>query len=124
MWTRVGPYGCNAAVMGAGPFALTNSAPRSRRASRGVWSAAAAQKEHLLDLHTAVAVSMLPVSRLRACASFRELRCENPQTTVAHVLDALRVPAHEWSRMEGEARSRADEALDVGATTGMEVVPW
>ena len=77
-----------------------------------------------MDLHTAVAVSMLPVSRLRACASFRELRCENPQTTVAHVLDALRVPAHEWSRLEGEARSRADAALAVGARAGMEVVPW
>ena len=77
-----------------------------------------------MDLHTAIAVSMLPVSRLRACAVFRELRHTDPHTTVAHVLDALRVPAVDRSRLESEARSRTDAAIAVGATTGMEVVPW
>jgi DNA processing protein len=77
-----------------------------------------------LDLHTAVAVSMLPVSRLRASAVFRELRQQDPHTTVTHVLDALRVPAHERSRLESEARSRADAALSVGAAAGMDAVAW
>ena len=77
-----------------------------------------------MDLHTAVAVSMLPVSRLRACALFRELRHNDPHTTLAHVLDALRVPAVDRCRVESEARSRTDAALTVGAATGMEVVAW
>jgi DNA processing protein len=77
-----------------------------------------------VDLHTAIAVSMLPVSRLRACAVFRELRHTDPHTTVAQVLDALRVPAVDRSRLESEARSRTDAAIAVGATTGMEVVAW
>jgi len=77
-----------------------------------------------VDLRTAIAVSMLPVSRLRACAVFRELRQQDPHTTVAHVLDALRLPVNERSRLEGEAWSRTDVALVVGATSGMEVVAW
>jgi DNA processing protein len=77
-----------------------------------------------VDLHTAVAVSMLPVSRLRACAVFKELRHNDPHTTLAHVLDALRVPAVDRSRLESEARSRTDAAIAVGATTHMEVVAW
>src|SRR5580765_7686045 len=81
-------------------------------------------RSSLLDLHTAVAVSMLPVSRLRASAVFRELRHQDPHTTVAHVLDALRVPAHERRRFESEARSRADAALAVGAAAGMDAVAW
>src|SRR5262245_58099625 len=67
---------------------------------------------------------MLPVSRLRACAVFRELRHNDPHTTVAHVLDALRVPASDRCRLESEAASRADAAIAASATTGMEVVPW
>jgi DNA processing protein len=77
-----------------------------------------------VDLHTAVAVSMLPSSRHRACAVFKQLRHNDPHTTIAHVLDALRVPAADRSRLESEARSRADAAVAVGATTGMEVVAW
>jgi len=67
---------------------------------------------------------MLPVSRLRACATFKELRQSDPHTTVAHVLEALRVPAPDRSRLEREARSRADAAVAVGATTGMAAVGW
>ncbi|HEU4935536.1 MAG TPA: DNA-processing protein DprA [Vicinamibacterales bacterium] len=77
-----------------------------------------------MDLRTAIAVSMLPVSRLRACAVFRELRQQDPHTTVAHVLDALRVPVNERSGLEREAWSRTDVALVAGATSGMEVVAW
>ena len=42
-----------------------------------------------MNLHTAVAVSMLTVSRSRACATFRELRQQDPHVTVAQLLDAL-----------------------------------
>jgi|1185.fasta_scaffold80139_1 DNA processing protein len=76
-----------------------------------------------MDLHTAVAVSMLSVSRLRACAVFRELRRQDPHTTVAHVLDALRVPPDECNRLENVARTRADAALSSKAAE-MDVVPW
>ncbi|MFL6279263.1 MAG: DNA-processing protein DprA [Vicinamibacterales bacterium] len=76
-----------------------------------------------MDLHTAVAISMLPVSRLRACAVFRELRRQDPHTTVAHVLDALRVPSAERNRLEDAARTRADAALSSKAAD-MHVVTW
>ncbi len=77
-----------------------------------------------MDLHTAIAVSMLAVSRLRACAVFRELRHQDPHTTVAGVLDALRVPANESNRLEHESRARADAALSSAAAAGMETVAW
>jgi len=77
-----------------------------------------------MDLHTAVAVSMLAVSRLRACAVFRELRHQDRQTTVAGVLDALRVSANERNRLEHESRARADAALSTAAAAGMEIVTW
>ena len=67
---------------------------------------------------------MLSVSRLRACAVFRELRHQDPHTSVAHVLDALHVPVNERSRLEGEAWSRADVALAAGASSRMETVAW
>ena len=67
---------------------------------------------------------MLPVSRLRACAVFRELRHQDPLTTVTCVLDALRVPANERTRLEDEARARADAALSSKAAADMEIVPW
>ena len=55
-----------------------------------------------MDLHTAVAMSMLPVSRSRACATFRDLRQQDPHITVAHVLDALRIPPDDRTRIEDE----------------------
>jgi DNA processing protein len=77
-----------------------------------------------MDLHTAVTVSMLAVSRLRVCTVFRELRYQDPQTTVGTVLDALRVPESEQNRLEHEARLRADTALASAAAASMDVVPW
>jgi DNA processing protein len=77
-----------------------------------------------MDLHTAVAVSMLAVSRLRACAVFRELRQQDRHTTVGGVLDALRVSANERHRLEHESRARADCALSSSAAAGMEIVAW
>jgi DNA processing protein len=76
-----------------------------------------------MNLHTAVAVSMLTVSRLRACATFRELRQQDPHVTVAQLLDAL-VPANDRTRLDDEARRRADAALVSAATLDMEPVTW
>src|SRR4029453_19256883 len=112
--------GCNAACWRR-PFCFDQGLRRCSGTSGQKWRR---RRSSLLDLHTAVAVSMLPVSRLRACAVFRELRHNEPHTTVAHVLDALRVPAGDRCRLESEARSRTDAALTVGAATGMEAVAW
>jgi len=67
---------------------------------------------------------MLAVSRLRVCRVLRELRCENPHSTVPQVLDALRVPPADRQRIEDEARARTDAALAAAAVAGMNVLPW
>jgi DNA processing protein len=120
MWTKGSGRTAAMQLAGAGPFTfdqrfgvILDSGQKRRR-----------RRSSFVDLHTAIAVSMLPVSRLRACAVFKELRQNDPHTTVAHVLDALRVPAADRSRLEREARSRADAATAVGATTGMAAVAW
>jgi DNA processing protein len=77
-----------------------------------------------LDLRTAVAVSMLSVSRQRACAAFKELRDRDPYTTITHVIDALRIPPEQRSRLEDLAWARTDAALVSGAAAGMEVIAW
>ena len=45
-----------------------------------------------MDLLTAVAVSMLPVSRLRAAAALRALRLERAAPTLFDVLDRVGLP--------------------------------
>ncbi len=77
-----------------------------------------------MDLHTAVTVSMLGLSRIRVCAAFRELRSRNPQTTIAHLLELLGVPVPERGRLEDEARARTDAALRAARVAGMEALPW
>src|SRR5688500_99760 len=73
-----------------------------------------------MDLITAVAVSMLPVSRLKAARAFKELRASDPSVALEQVLEAagppgegLRVPA----ALE-LARSRATTALAAASTQG------
>jgi DNA processing protein len=73
-----------------------------------------------MDLHTAVSVSMLSLSRVRVCAAFKELRQQDPDASVALLLDALAAPA----ALEGAARAAADAALAAGAAAGMEPVAW
>lgn len=77
-----------------------------------------------MDLHTAVTVSMLAVSRIRACSAFRELRCQDPHAPVRAVLDALGVVPADRQRIEDEARARTDAALEAAAVAGMDVLPW
>jgi DNA processing protein len=73
-----------------------------------------------MDLHTAVSVSMLAVSRLRACSAFKELRQQDPHVTLAVLLEALGAPVV----LADTARAAADTALARGAVTGMEPLPW
>jgi DNA processing protein len=77
-----------------------------------------------MDLHTAISISMLGVSRLRACAVFKELRQRDPGVTVAAVLDGLRVPEHERQPLADAARTRADTALVASRADGMEAIAW
>lgn len=75
-----------------------------------------------MDLLTAVAVSMLPVSRGPASAAFKDLRQQFGAASLDQVLDALRVPSH--AEAVAGSRAAAQRAIDAGAKAGMEVVPW
>jgi DNA processing protein len=73
-----------------------------------------------MDLHTAVAVSMLSLSRLRVCAAFKELRQRQPDASVARLLQVLGAPA----ALERPAHAQAAAALTAGSAAGMDPVPW
>ena len=77
-----------------------------------------------MDLRTAVAVSMIGVSRIRACTVYKEQRQGSPDFSIENLLDALQIPEADRPRLIDEARSRAGSALSSGASDGMEVVPW
>jgi DNA processing protein len=77
-----------------------------------------------MDLHAAVAVSMLGISRTRVCSAFRDLRQQDPDASVAAVVDALHVPEADQRRLMDEAVSRADRALASSPLAGMDAVPW
>jgi DNA processing protein len=77
-----------------------------------------------MDLHTAVGVSMLAISRSRVCTVYKELRQQDPHTSLTTLLDALGVPGIEQQPLYDMARSRAETALAAGRSAGMEVVPW
>src|SRR6266511_809678 len=77
-----------------------------------------------MDLHTAVSVSMLSVSRARASAVFKELRQQDPAITLEAVVDAMKLPDADVCAVCDAARTAADTALEAARTTGMDVVPW
>jgi len=78
-----------------------------------------------MDLLTAVAVSMLPVSRLKAAAAFKELRLTDPSVPLECVLDLTGIPSHgaEGRAALAAARDAAAQALAAGAAAGFAVVP-
>ena len=76
-----------------------------------------------MDLQTAVAISMLPVSRGRSCATFKELRQHDPGASVGDVLAALRI-ADTGGAVCREAIETAGVALAVGQAGGMDAVAW
>lgn len=71
-----------------------------------------------MDLHTAVAASMLPRSRTRVAAVFKSLR-EYSAATLEGVLDALEVPAAEQPELMTVARQAADAALAAAVQSGI-----
>jgi DNA processing protein len=78
-----------------------------------------------MDLLTAVAVSMLPVSRLRAAAAFKELRQAGASSPLECVLDrtGIRSGSADGRSAVDAARESAAEALAAGAKLGLTVVP-
>lgn len=77
-----------------------------------------------MDLLTAVAVSMLPVSRLRAAAALRALRLERADPTLFDVLDRVGLPGGEQARREAaeSALAAAAAALGEGERRGFSVL--
>src|SRR5215210_2417782 len=78
----------------------------------------------LMEVLTAVAVSMLPVSRLKAALVFCALRQSNPQASLDLLLDALKVPPAEARALADAALSAAAEALACAPARGMLAIPW
>lgn len=76
-----------------------------------------------MDLLTAVAVSMLPVSRGPAAAAFKELRQQSASPSLEQVLDALRVPCEAQRDAISRACESAARALDAARSAGVVPVP-
>src|SRR5688500_8275415 len=73
-----------------------------------------------MDLLTAVAASLLPVSRLRAAAAFKELRQRDHMVDLSAVVEAVGSADIDLC----EVLTRAQEAIDAARRLGMEAIPW
>jgi DNA processing protein len=104
---------------GAGPFASTGLPGRPVCRGRG-WCRGRIR----VDLHTAISISMLGVSRAKACAIFKELRQIDPRASPGALLDALRVPDIDHRRLIDLALARTDDALRAHRAAGMDVIAW
>jgi DNA processing protein len=77
-----------------------------------------------MDVLTAVAVSMLPVSRLKAAAALKQMRHADPADLLQHVLERAGITADPEGRAAVRAaREAAAEALERGAALGLAAVP-
>jgi DNA processing protein len=76
-----------------------------------------------VDLLSVVAVSMLPASRSRAAAAFKEIRHKAGVDPVHAVLATCGVPSAECHVLAAKARLRAREALAAGRAEGIEPIP-
>lgn len=74
-----------------------------------------------MDLQLAVAVSMLPASRSRTSAVFRQIR-HIPGLTLADVLDALGIMG--LSSAASDALASADRALTLAPRLGIQAIGW
>src|SRR4051812_45582474 len=92
---------------GTGPLPLAPAAERTR-----------------MDLHTAIAVSMLGASRSRASLLFKELRQRDPAVPLGAVLEALRVAEADRPGLEATAIMAASTALAAARDRAMEPIPW
>lgn len=107
----VGPSCCAAA---AGPAPSGFGFPPARR-----------RKGFPMDLLTAVAVSMLGVSRLRAASAFKAVQhLDEPRDVVLdRVLAACDSEPETWPLLSAQAQEMADHALRAGRAAGIEPVP-
>lgn len=76
-----------------------------------------------MDLLTAVAVSMLPVSRLKAAATFKIIRHSRPDAPVEAVLKALGLAEGHVETVR-VAKQAAGAALQSARILGIETIPW
>lgn len=76
-----------------------------------------------MDLLSAIAVSMLSVSRLKAAFVFHHLRQSRPDTDMDLLLDALRVPGPERQALADAALAAAHTALASAPGLGMVPIP-
>ena len=83
-----------------------------------------------MDLLDAVAVSMLPASRLRVALAFKELRLQfaggsaHRIDVLCAVLAACDVPAESRAADVSLARERARQALAASQTSAIKLLPW
>lgn len=77
-----------------------------------------------MDLLTAVAVSLLPVSRLKVAFVHQELRHAGHDVTLDLMLDALRVPPESQRQIAAEATESAKVALLAATEQGLEAIAW
>lgn len=76
-------------------------------------------------LLTAVSVSFLPVSRLRAAAAFKEMRLSAPHSSLEQVLEAtgIRSDTAHGLAVAANARASAVAAIDTASALGFTAVP-
>ena len=75
-----------------------------------------------MDVHTAVSVSMLPASRLKVAAAFKELRHQSGIDVLDAVLAACAVPPESRAEMILVAKKRAARALKEALAASAEPV--
>jgi DNA processing protein len=76
-----------------------------------------------MDLHTAVALSMLPASRLSVAAVFKEFHQFSDENVLDAVLDACGVAPSEQAAIKAQARLRAEKALHSAFLGAIEAIP-
>ena len=80
-----------------------------------------------MDARTAVAVSMLPVSRLQAAAVFKEVLSRagtrSPTEILEWVLASVRGPVEHGRKVSATALESAQAAMNAGAAMGLAVIP-
>lgn len=77
-----------------------------------------------MDLLTAVAVSILPASRIRVATVLLELRQGGHEITLELLLDAIRISPEDRGRIVSESLASARVALDAACEHSMEPLPW
>jgi DNA processing protein len=77
-----------------------------------------------MDLHTAVAASMLPASRARAAAAFKDHRRLDGRHALTAVLQACEIPSSDWSPALDRSCRMADAALTAAAAARTEPIAW